>query len=84
MKKKYFCIWYDSTSTGVMVLEGDHDPTTKTTTMYSAEYDDPFMGTGKMKNVIKAVSDDEQIMESYWIGKDGHETKTMEIHYTRM
>jgi hypothetical protein len=84
MKKKYVTIWYDSMSTGIMIREGDYDPATKTTTTYSAEYDDPFMGTGKMKNAIKTVSDDEQVMESYWIGKDGHETKTMEIRYTRM
>ena len=84
MKKKYVSVWYDSMSTGIMVTEGTRDEATKTTTMFSAEYDDPFKGRGKIKNVIREPSKDTQVMEMYWIGADGQERKEMEMTYQRV
>ena len=84
MTKKYVSIWYDNMSTGIMRMEGEADPETKVVTLYSAEYEDPFKGKGKMKSTLKHVSDDEVAMEMFWIGADGNEHKEMEIHYTRV
>ena len=84
MKKKYVCIWYDSMSTGIMFTEGTRDEATKTTTMFSAEYDDPFKGRGKVKNVVRELSEDAHVMEMYWIGADGRERKEMEMTYQRV
>ena len=84
IKKEFVSIWYDSMSTGIMLTRGTRDEATKTTTMLSAEYDDPFKGRGKVKNVIYELTKDTQRMEMYWIGADGKEFKEMEIAYTRV
>jgi len=81
-KKKYISVWLDSTSTGIMVMEGTRDDATGTTTMHG-EYDDPFRGRIKMRNVMREISKDRQIMEMYHTGPDGQEQKAMEISYTR-
>ena len=81
-KKKYVSIWLDNLSTGIIMTKGTRDEATKTTTMMG-EYDDPLMGPVKMKNVIRELSKDNIVFETYRIGPDGKERKEMEITYTR-
>jgi hypothetical protein len=81
-KKKHVSIWIDSHSTGIMMSEGTYDEATKTTTMMG-DYVDPLRGPMKMKNVLREISKDKNVMEMYDIGPDGKEQKTMEITYTR-
>ena len=81
-KKKYVSIWLDNFSTGIMMMEGAYDETTKTLTTIG-EYDDPFTGPAKMKNVMRELSKDKHVMEMYRTGPDGQDHKEMEITYTR-
>ena len=81
-RKKYISVWLDNLSTDIMVMEGTFDEATKTGT-YVGDYDDPFFGPTKMKNVVREISKDKHIFEMFKIGPDGTEQKEMEITYTR-
>ncbi|MBI3409660.1 MAG: DUF1579 domain-containing protein [Planctomycetes bacterium] len=84
-KKKYTSVWVDSMSTSMMNTTGAYDADKKTFTFLS-EGDDPYSGI-KMKNrdVLRIVSDTEQIMEMFRQPSDGKqpEARNMEIRYTR-
>lgn len=80
---KYRSVWIDNMSTGIMTGEGTYDEATKTLNMTST-YMDPFTKSGKTtRDVLRFVSDDEHVYESYEEGPDGAERKTMEIVYRR-
>jgi hypothetical protein len=81
VKKKFVGTWMDNMGTGVMMSEGDYDPTTKTFT-YASEYEAiPGMKT-KIREVVKIVDKDHHTFEWYE-DRGGKEAKTMEISYTR-
>jgi Protein of unknown function (DUF1579) len=81
IKKKFVSTWIDSMSTMIMISEGTYDPATKTFT-YNAECEMmPGMHT-KIREVIKIVDNDHHTFEWYE-DREGKETKTMEIAYTR-
>lgn len=82
MKKKYVSTWIDNTSTAIMVMEGTYDPATKTTTMFG-ECSDPMTGKCTMKNVIREIDNDKQVVEMYRVMPGGQDMKVMEITYTR-
>lgn len=80
--KKYVSVWMDNWSTGIIRAEGTHDPATKTTTM-TGEYQDPLMGRVKTRSVLRELSKDTLLFETYRLGFMGGEEKEMEIAYTR-
>lgn len=80
--KKYVSVWMDNWSTGIIHAEGTHDPATKTTTM-GGEYQDPLIGRVKTRSVLRELSKDKLIYETYRLGFMGGEEKEMEITYTR-
>ena len=82
IKKKHVTVWLDNSSTGIMLMEGTYDEATKTWTSYG-DYEDPFTGPTKMKNVCREIDKDTYIVEMYKIGTGGQEQKEMEITYTR-
>lgn len=70
-------------STGVMVMEGDYDPATKTYT-FRGQMADP-MNEGAMiaiRETIRIVDADHHVMEMFE-PHDGKEVRTMQIDYTR-
>jgi hypothetical protein len=82
-KKKYVGTWVDSMSTSVMLMEGDYDASTKTTTMYSkgtdqagAPYEAKMVSVHKDKNTRVFTM-------SMKMGGRGDFVKMMEITYTR-
>jgi hypothetical protein len=82
-KKKYFATWFDSMSTGMMVMEGTYDPAAKTTS-FSGEFACPIeKGMKTMRMIEKDISDSKRVAEFYMAGRDGKEYKAMEITYTR-
>jgi hypothetical protein len=83
-KKKYVFTWMDNMGTGILYAEGTYDPDKKTFT-YNYVEDSPFTGKGtKARDVVKIVSMNEHVMESYrTLAKGGPEFKMMEITYTR-
>lgn len=83
VKKKFIGTWCDNFSTAIMMSEGTYDAATKTFT-YHGECPDCMNGNKpmKIKEVVRVLSKDKHVFEWYEI-KDGKETKTMEITYSR-
>jgi hypothetical protein len=84
-KKIFTSTWIDNMGTGIMVIEGPWDESTKSMTLKGMMVD-PAAGTGKevaVKEIFKIVDDKNQLMEMYGNGPDGKEFKMMEIKYSR-
>ena len=80
-KKKYVASWIDNMGTGIMNLEGNYDPSTKTLT-YFAEYE-PMPGVKmKIREVLIHKDNDHHTME-FFEDRGGKEVRTMQIDYTR-
>ena len=80
--KKYVSTWMDSMGTGIYFFEGTASADGKTITQ-KGRYDDPIEGPMKWRAVTKIVDDNTQVFEMYGTGKNGKDTKMMEITYTR-
>ena len=81
--KEYLSVWLDNFGTGIMYLKGKMDEKTKNL-VYTGSEVDPT--TGKeipVKNVIKIIDDDHQVMEMYMV-EGGKEVKNMQVEYTRV
>jgi hypothetical protein len=83
-KKQYVMTWIDNFGTGITVSHGTYDADKKTLT-FTGEEDMPGYGKMKTRDVLKYVSDDQQLFEMYRapIADKAKETKVMEITYTR-
>lgn len=82
-RQKFVNTWVDNMGTMVMLCYGTYDPSTKTLT-FTGEIPNP-MDPGKPMRVRytwKIVSRDKHVME-WFETRDGKETKTMELTYTR-
>lgn len=80
---KYFSSWSDNMSTGLFVAEGDYDAASKSYS-YRAQMPDP-MKPGTMvpvREAMRFIDKDHAVFEMYET-RDGKETKTMQIEYTR-
>lgn len=83
-KQKFVATWIDSVSTALPISYGTYDATTKTFTYKSEETICPITKKPvKMRDTLKLVSNDEQVMEMYRQMGDEKETKVMEITLTR-
>ena len=80
-KKKFVNTWSDNMGTGIMMLEGTHDPATKTFT-YTGEYQMGPAMKHKVRSTVKVESKDRHLFE-WFEDRGGQEVKTMEIAYTR-
>ena len=81
VKKKFVSSWIDSVGTGIMQVEGEYDPASKTLTYLGEMEGMPGMKT-KVRQVIKITDKDHNTLEWYE-DHGGQEAKTMEISYTR-
>ena len=83
VKGKYISSWMDSMSTGMFVAEGDYDAASRTYT-YRGQMPDPMQpgSSVPIRNVVRVVDRDHHVFEMYE-SRDGKETKTMQIEYTR-
>ena len=80
--KKYVSTWMSSMGTGIFVMEGTGSADGKTVTLKGG-HDDPTQGHMNHRAMWKFVDANTQVFEMYTIGKEGKETKMMEITYTR-
>ncbi len=81
VKRKFVSTWIDNMGTGILMSEGDYDPSTKTFT-YNFEMEMmPGMKTAG-REVIKVIDKDHHTFEWYE-NQGGQNVKTMEINYTR-
>ena len=79
---KYWSTWTDSMSTGLMVSEGTCDSQDACT--FTGSWNDPVTkGPVTMRMISRWSSPTTQIFEMYGPGKDGKETKMMEMTYTK-
>jgi hypothetical protein len=83
IKKAFISTWIDNMGTGVMVMEGPWDPTTKSVEL-KGKMVDPMSGKEiGCREVMKVIDENFQVMEMYCEGMGGKEYKSMEIKYTR-
>lgn len=83
VSKKYFNIWSDSVSTGIMVSHGTADGSGKTFT-YESEYNCPMKGPNQhTKTVMKIEGDDKMVFQMYDKDDKGKEFVMGEVAYTR-
>ncbi|MFN2439740.1 MAG: DUF1579 domain-containing protein [Chitinophagaceae bacterium] len=84
-KKVFINTWVDNMGTGMMVMEGPWDETSKTITLKGKSVN-PMTGNGQemeMRETFKIIDDNTQMMEMFGPGPDGKEFKMMEIKFTR-
>jgi len=79
---KYWSTWNDSMSTGLMVSEGTCDANRNC--KFSGTWNDPVKkGPVTSRMTTRWTSPTTEVFEMYGPGKDGKETKMMEITYTK-
>lgn len=83
VKEKFVNTWCDNRSTSIMILHGTYDSRKKIFTQVGEDYDATAMKALKVRDVLKIVSADEQVLEMYRTPKGGMEFKLMEITFTR-
>ena len=81
---KYEGFWIDTASTCMQTETGDVDATGKVWTMTGKTSNPQTCQTMKKKSVITLHDDNTHMMEMYFQGPDGNESKGMEIKYTRI
>jgi len=81
VKKKFVATWMDNMGTGIMTMEGDYDPATKSITSTGEEEVMPGMKT-QIRSVTKFPDKDHMTLEWYE-NHGGAEKKTMEINYIK-
>lgn len=83
-KKKFFSTWIDNMGSGIMLVEGDYDPASKTFT-FAGSYTNPINGKDcNIRETFQIIDDNTQVMKMY--GPDlvtNKEYQTMEIKMTR-
>jgi hypothetical protein len=82
LKKKYVMSWVDNLGTNITIAYGTYDEKAKTLT-FTREEEMPKVGKVKMRDVLKMVSDDEQLFEIYEQVGSEPEVKVLEVTYTR-
>jgi hypothetical protein len=81
--KKYYNIWTDNMTTGMMTSEGTADGSGKVFT-YESEYNCPMRGPNQhSKTVMKIEGDDKMVFQMFDKGPDGKEFANLEVNYTR-
>jgi hypothetical protein len=84
VQKMFVNTWIDNMGTGVMVLKGTWDEKTKTINL-KGDMTDPMSGkVVQVREVVKIIDENTQVMEQYGFDHDGKEFKTMEIKMTRV
>jgi len=81
--KHYQSSWFDSMSTQLTYAAGTYDAATKKLTLSGVMSCPMSGGPIDVKQVLTIVDENKHIYESFTVGADGKEFRTMEIVYTR-
>jgi len=81
VKKKFVGTWMDNMGTGIMMSQGDYDPSTTTFPYHSEVEMMPGMKT-PIREVLK-INDKDHMTFEWYENRGGQDVKTMEINYTR-
>jgi hypothetical protein len=79
--KGFQSIWFDSSSTGMMVNTGSQSSDNSLT--WTGSYADPIAGTNVSTRSVDTFANGTWTFEMFETGSDGTERKSMEIVYTR-
>ncbi|MDZ4846488.1 MAG: DUF1579 domain-containing protein [Chitinophagales bacterium] len=83
VKKKFISSWVDNMGSGIMLLEGTWDEANKTINS-SGKQVDPMTGQDMdVREVVKIIDDNTQLMQMFMKYPGGEEFQTMEIKSTR-
>ena len=80
---EYNQTWTDNMATGIMYMTGKYDEATKTINFTGDCVDPMTKKPKKIRQTYQIVDNDTRKMESFDIGPDGKEYKSMEITMTR-
>ena len=84
IKGKHTLVWIDNMTTATVYSEGACSDNCTVETHEYTQKDPMTMKDTKVKMVSRITDKNNRVLESYIIGDDGKEFKTMEIKYTRM
>ncbi|MBW3565197.1 MAG: DUF1579 domain-containing protein [Acidobacteria bacterium] len=79
---KWWTTWNDSMSTGILTMEGQCTESGDVCTWIGSNID-PMTGKTMYTKMVGRSRNDRETIESWVIGPDGKETRTMELVYTR-
>lgn len=83
-KKKFVSTWIDNMGSGIMMIEGDYNPSTKTFS-FTGHSTDPLTGKDiTIRETLQVIDENTQLMKMYGPDqKTGKEYQTMEIKLKR-
>jgi hypothetical protein len=82
-RNKFSCLWLDSVVTSMHLSKGTYDESAKTFTFKCEEECPITQKHVRMRNTLRLVSNDEQVMEMHRQLGDEKEMKVLEITFTR-
>ncbi len=82
-KKEFINTWIDNMGSGIMVLKGPWDESTKTMNLKGKATDPGTTGDMDIRETFKIIDENTQEMEMFSMMPDGKEFKTMKIVFTR-
>ena len=82
-RKLFSSTWVDNMGSGMMYLEGVYDSGSKAIVLKGKMTTPSMRKDQEIREVLKNVDDNSQLMEMYTTLDDGKEFKAMEIKYTR-
>lgn len=82
-KKVYESTWIDNLGTGIMKMQGNYDPSSKTFSFTGAQTDFTSGKDMPVREVLKIVDDKTHVMEMFITPPGMSEFKSMEIKFTR-
>ena len=80
--EEFTMTWIDNIGTGTAIAKGKYDESTNSITMNGTMVDPMSKQELKIKQILKFLDDDHQLIEMY-IDFNGQEFKSMEIEFTR-
>ena len=82
-KKEFINTWIDNMGSGIMVLKGPWDESTKTMNLKGKATDPGTTGDMDIRETLKIIDENTQEMEMFSMMPDGKEFKIMNIRFTR-
>ncbi len=82
-KQKFVNTWIDNMGSGVIILYGDYDAATQTLHLKGTQTDPMTKKDSAIRQKVKFVDKNTQTFTMYGPGRDGKETKMMDIKLTR-
>lgn len=82
VRNAYTTAWLDSMSTGIMHMDGKSSDGGRTIT-YTGEYSCPMEKRQIKGRSVTTITDDQAFTVTMYSERDGKETKSMELRYTR-